>query len=154
MSPHRAVLVKMAKRYGWVRGAELGVDKGLLFEQLLAGVPGLHLTGVDVFPIPVRLARCEAIAAAYPERARLLKMTTVEAAALIPDGSLDFVFIDADHGYASVREDIQHWTPKVRTGGWLGGHDYNRKWPGVVQAVDEAFPRVKVYPGSIWGVWR
>ena len=35
----------------------------------------------------------------------------------------DFVFIDGDHRYESVRRDIQAWLPKVRPGGIMGGHD-------------------------------
>jgi len=55
------------------------------------------------------------------------------------DRSLDFVFIDADHTYESVKEDISSWFPKVKVGGFIGRHDYNSKktWPGVCQAVDE-----------------
>jgi hypothetical protein len=154
-SPHRDTLTKLVRKHGWTTGAELGVDKGILYERLLHDYPELYLIGVDTCPVPHRRKRCEDIAAQYSPRASLLIMRTDEACVLVPDGSLDFVFIDADHSYASVRDDIANWRGKVRAGGWIGGHDYNRKWPGVVQAVDEAFgARVKVYqPGSIWGVF-
>ena len=65
------------------------------------------------------------------------KMTTNEAASLFEDGSLDGVFIDADHTYEAVKRDIQNWMPKVREGGILAGHDYVSTWPGVMRAVDE-----------------
>lgn len=155
MSPHRQTLVNLVRKHGWTRGAELGVDKGILFQHLLESCPDLHLIGVDVCPVPHRRERCYAIQQQFADRATLLEMTTDEASAYVPDGSLDFVFIDADHAYESVRRDIAHWHQKVRSGGWLGGHDYNAKWPGVVSAVDEIFGRrVKTFqPGSIWGVW-
>lgn len=155
MSPHRQTLIDLARKHGWTYGAELGVDKGILFEKFLTDVKGLRLIGVDIFPIQYRKDRCQAIAAEYPDRATLLVMRTVDAAQMVGDGSLDFVFIDADHSYESVKEDIQHWAPKVRPGGWIGGHDYNKKWPGVIRAVDEAYgARVKTYqPGSIWGLF-
>lgn len=155
MSPHRQTLTTLVQQHRWTYGAELGVDKGLLFQKLLTDCKSLTLVGVDVFPVPHRLKRCQHIAAEIGDRAHLLVMTTCEAAAHVADGSLDFVFIDADHRYESVNEDIAHWAPKVRKGGWVGGHDYNEKWPGVVRAVDEAYGgRVQRYqPGSIWGVF-
>ena len=153
MSPHRAVLTRLVAHQGWTRGAELGVDKGVLFNMLLMGCPQLHLIGVDTCPVPKRRAHCEAIVADFPDRATLYVMTTHEASGLVPDGSLDFVFIDADHSEPAVADDIACWRPKVRAGGWLGGHDYNTHFPGVVAAVNRTFgKRVKTLPGSIWGV--
>jgi len=154
MSPHRAVFTDLVKSKGWTTGVELGVDKGILFGQLLEACPSLSLIGVDVCPVPERRARCEGLAEKYADRAQLLVMTTHEAADYVPDGSLDFVFIDADHSDAAVTDDIARWQSKVRKGGWLGGHDYHRKkFPGVVAAVDRAFGRAaKELPATIWGV--
>lgn len=47
-----------------------------------------------------------------------------EAAALYPDESVDFVFIDAAHDYESVTKDLAAWYPKVKPGGFFAGHDY------------------------------
>lgn len=67
------------------------------------------------------------------------------------DNSIDFVFIDADHHYQSVKKDIELWYPKVRTGGIISGHDYAYGGEcGVIPAVNEAFPDVKIYSGSVW----
>mgnify|MGYP003335234449 CR=1 FL=1 len=60
-----------------------------------------------------------------------MRMTTTQAASNFADGSVDFVFIDADHSYEAVKQDIQTWLPKVRHGGVLAGHDYG--WAGSVQ---------------------
>ena len=49
---------------------------------------------------------------------------SVKAANLYEDGSLDFVFIDADHRYDSVVADIKAWLPKLKNLGVLAGHDY------------------------------
>lgn len=57
--------------------------------------------------------------------------------------SLDGVFIDADHSYASVKEDILYWYPKVKPGGIVSGHDY--EWPEVRQALDEVLGLDNVY---------
>lgn len=154
-SVHRQMLVSLVKQHGWRRGAELGVDKGVLFGMLLRSCPDLHLTGVDVFPDMQRSHRVFDLEAGYSDRCEVLKMTTVEASRLYEDGHFDFVFIDAAHDYESVKEDIQHWLPKVRVGGWIGGHDYHeRKWPGVVQAVKGFVAGATIYPGTIWGVFR
>jgi predicted O-methyltransferase YrrM len=54
------------------------------------------------------------------------------------DGSLWFVFLDADHSYESVKADIAAWWPKVAPGGRIAGHDYSTgRYPGVRQAADE-----------------
>lgn len=69
-----------------------------------------------------------------------LKMPSEQAASLFEDGSLDFVFLDADHGYEAVRCDLEVWFPKVKRRGVLGGHDYlNPAFPSVRRAADEFF---------------
>lgn len=52
-----------------------------------------------------------------------LKMKSTEASKLFLDDSVDRIFIDACHTYECVKEDIQHWTPKVKINGVLAGHD-------------------------------
>lgn len=54
----------------------------------------------------------------------MLRMTSREAAEIIPDESLDFVYIDANHAYEAVSQDLQLYYGKVREGGIFGGHDY------------------------------
>jgi hypothetical protein len=77
-------------------------------------------------------------------RSEIWRMTSLEAAVLIPDGSLDFAYIDARHDYESVLEDLGAWFPKVKPGGILAGHDYadiefGKNVFGVKSAVDEFF---------------
>jgi hypothetical protein len=59
----------------------------------------------------------------------------------IPDGSLDAVFIDGDHSYEAVIEDLPFWWKKLRVGGWLLGDDYASCCPGTTRAVDD-FTRI------------
>jgi uncharacterized Rossmann fold enzyme len=87
------------------------------------------------------------------ERAKILRKDSREAAKDIPDGSLDFVFIDADHSYEGCRADIEAWLPKVKAGGFIAGHDYdNAKYPqwGVKRAVDEMFGKVDLGENFTW----
>ena len=65
----------------------------------------------------------------------LWKLDSVSAALTFPNDSLDFVFIDADHAYESVKKDLEVWYNKIKPLGIIGGHDYNN--PGVKMAVDE-----------------
>ena len=61
----------------------------------------------------------------------------------------DLVFIDADHRYEAVAADIAAWTPHIRPGGILAGHDL--QLPGVRQAVEESGP-FGTAGKSVW--WR
>lgn len=72
--------------------------------------------------------------------ALVLRMPSVEAARYVPDGSLDFVFIDAVHYYAECLADIRAWMPKIHPGGMIAGDDYCPDTPeGVAGAVDAYF---------------
>ena len=77
---------------------------------------------------------------------------SVDAAARLPLSSVDFCFIDGDHSYESVLSDIEAWTPKMRAGGQMAGHDYTDNWPGVRRAVDEFFKHRARLVGNCWVV--
>lgn len=64
----------------------------------------------------------------------LWKLDSISAALNFPNDSIDFVFIDSDHAYESVKKDIETWYDKVKPGGILGGHDFNNH--DVRRAVD------------------
>lgn len=70
----------------------------------------------------------------------LMRKFSHDAASIVPD-NLDFVFIDGDHSYEAVLEDLHDWVPKIRSGGLLLGHDWaNRAGQGgVVKAGIEYF---------------
>jgi hypothetical protein len=143
LSDHRDTMEALARERGWERGVELGLGHGLLFGRLLA--LGVEMVGVD---LGLRIERKQAV---EKLGGKVHWMATAEAAPLVPDGWADFVFIDAGHSYEAARQDIALWAPKVRKGGWLGGHDYHPKFPGVIRAVDEAFgANVEHLPGHIW----
>jgi predicted O-methyltransferase YrrM len=81
--------------------------------------------------------------------------SSADFALVIPDNSMDVVYIDADHSYESVKEDTSLYLNKVKPGGFICGHDYNSgSWPGVVKAVDELSAIMKkdivVFPDTSW----
>lgn len=72
------------------------------------------------------------------------KMMSLDAAKLFPDRHFDFIFVDAAHDYDNAKNDITAWFPKVKLGGFMGGHDYTHSWLGVVKAVDEFFGNISI----------
>jgi hypothetical protein len=88
-------------------------------------------------------------------RAKILRKDSQDAAKEIPDKSLDFVFIDADHSYQGCKADIEAWRPKIKAGGFISGHDYeNTEFPcwGVKKAVEEAFGLPELGENYTWKV--
>jgi len=99
------------------------------------------LTGIEVYQIFLRNMR--RFNNVVPIRA-----TSRDASRSFPDKVADMVFIDATHTYEEVRQDIRLWLPKARR--LICGHDYCAEtYPGVIQAVDEAFPDI----GKIGTIW-
>jgi hypothetical protein len=82
------------------------------------------------------------------------KSSSEEAVKCFEDLSLDTVYIDGNHNYKPVREDILRWLPKVKLGGFICGHDYNSKhFPGVRKAVNETLGEpVATFRDSSWVV--
>lgn len=154
----------LANERGWQKGAELGVKEGRFTSNLMMNVPGLSMIAVDLWEAqPGNDAKeCgetyenwpnqryyEDFSQAmkiYGDRVSIHRMFTHEAAKLVDDESLDFVFIDADHSYEGVSRDIADWTPKVRKGGAVIGHDW--PWPTVQRAVKDHFDESRVVLGA------
>ncbi|CCB89783.1 class I SAM-dependent methyltransferase [Simkania negevensis] len=64
----------------------------------------------------------------------ILKKNSTDALTEVPN-HLDLVFIDGNHSYRAVKDDIQNWRRKIRRGGLLTGHNYHPNFPGVIRAV-------------------
>jgi predicted O-methyltransferase YrrM len=85
----------------------------------------------------------------------IIKKTTFDASQDFEDGSIDFLFIDADHSYEGVKSDLERWYPKVKSGGIISGHDYFHTDFGVRKAVDEFFTKNSIIiEGSCWCVTK
>jgi hypothetical protein len=150
-------------------GVEVGVAFGSMSIWLLRLIPELSMIAVDPFAPydpsdgmtelmenhgdDLHEFVCSRLSSEFPDRSRVLRLHSTEAAALIADGSQDFVFIDADHRYEAVRDDLAAWLPKVRGGGLICGHDYSNGFPGVNRAVSEKLQGRVVHvhgPSTIW----
>ena len=83
-----------------------------------------------------------------------IKATSPDIAESYADASLDFVWIDGAHNYVGVRDDILGWLPKIKSGGWLAGHDFRPgHYDGVAQAVEDHLPQFDVIPGELVASW-
>ena len=72
-------------------------------------------------------------------RAEIFRMSSLLAAEMIEDKSLDMVFIDSVHTYDYCLREIRLWLPKVKIGGIIAGDDYVPEHEAVAKAVDEIF---------------
>jgi len=146
------VIEQLLKTKNPLLGAEIGVKEGRFIAHMLQNYPNLKMYAVDPWESQPEgnetykewnfnniYKEYQQKVKPYADRCTELKMYSEKAADLVEDNSLDFVFIDAQHDYDSVKRDISLWQPKVKTGGILSGHDYNPKFPGVVKAVNELF---------------
>ncbi len=77
-----------------------------------------HKNHIDAYSIAMNNIK------GFEEKTFMLRMDGSEGAKLFADESLDFVYIDANHTYESVKEDIDTWYRKVKKGGLVMGHDY------------------------------
>lgn len=136
---------RLCETLGWTRGAEIGVRTGRTLFHLLRNFKDLHMVAVDKDCAQFWTMDAQD---KYHSRVQVLQGLSWEMAQHVPDGSLDFYFIDAGHGFKSVVRDIDAWTPKIRSGGWMLGHDIN--FPAVNSAVRDRFDHFEVGSDNVW----
>jgi hypothetical protein len=120
--------------------AEIGVYRGQFAARLLDACPGITTYYLldpwrnladwnkpanksdEVFEAYLRetLERT----AAHEAKRVVLRGTTTEVIDRIPDGSLDFAYVDGDHTLRGITIDLIRVFPKIREGGWIGGDDF------------------------------
>jgi hypothetical protein len=144
----RRNLAKWFRVLGYAKGAEIGVAEGKHAKQMLELNPGMHLLCVDTWEKypgnPRSHPQSEhdrnikiAQRVLEPFDAEIIKAYSMGAVRDVPLESLDFVYIDGNHGFDYVMEDLIAWGRRVRKGGIISGHDYYHfRGAGVVEAVD------------------
>eukprot|EP00747_Dinoflagellata_sp_TGD_P204766 gnl/TRDRNA2_/TRDRNA2_78467_c1_seq1.p1 gnl/TRDRNA2_/TRDRNA2_78467_c1~~gnl/TRDRNA2_/TRDRNA2_78467_c1_seq1.p1 ORF type:complete len:261 (+),score=27.49 gnl/TRDRNA2_/TRDRNA2_78467_c1_seq1:1-783(+) len=150
---HWTILLELLKTSG-TRMLEVGVNDAQMAEALLHAWPSLQYLGVDPYPKALvdgqsfsepdpekRHAAALLRLMRFPGRAHLLRASSPEVAPWIQDGSLDLLWIDGEHTYSAVTEELRLWVPKLRRGGIVAGHDYEARFPGVVCAVHDFLAR-------------
>jgi len=140
---------------GFRRLCEVGVFSGNHLRELLFAEP-LELVAIDAWQadlegcgMTITQAKMDEFYESILELSRkhpcikVLRMLSTDAAQQFADGYFDFVYLDANHTYSSVKSDLEAWWSKVRPGGVLAGHDYVDQTTndgtkfGVIQSVDE-----------------
>ena len=80
------------------------------------------------------------------ERRIILRGKTTEVVEEIPNGELDFAYIDGDHTLKGITIDLIRLFPKIRVGGWIGGDDFSR----TVWQHDTTFEPTLVFPFAVY----
>ena len=135
---------------GKIIGAEIGIDRGKFSRILLEMYPEIEkIYGVDGFTKSSNKQNRNFTNKQwnnyylsvkknmnFGSRFEIIRKSSLEAISFLPN-NLTFVFIDADHSYQCVLDDINRYEKKVMIGGILCGHDYPcKKYPEVKPAVD------------------
>lgn len=120
---------------GFKEGVEIGTAKGIFAEFF--GRAGLKLHCIDPWlsygdyeydknsekSLNDQLEEAKARLVPYPNL-NLVRKFSMDAVKDFKDESLDFVYIDGNHGFKFVTEDIFEWSKKIKKGGVIAGHDY------------------------------
>lgn len=131
----RKDLYKHFAALGFKVGAEVGVFRARNAREMFRCIPGLKLYGIEAFddqPSSTRhktVPRYERNKKSTISRMKDRDFTLIEkfseiAVQDIPYDSLDFVYIDGDHSYDYVMNDIILYARRVKKGGIISGHDY------------------------------
>lgn len=156
----RNSLARLIGDLGYRKGVEIGTHRAESSLMWLKRNPELHLTCIDPYaPYAARRSQKQQDAnyAAAVKRLKPYKADVVRAASLdvvgsFEVGSIDFLYIDGDHEFDAVVQDLVCWAPKVRIGGLIVLHDYCVAWrSGVMQAVDAYTSAHRISP---WYVTR
>jgi hypothetical protein len=135
-------------------GVEVGVERAFYSEVLLKANPDLTLFSVDPWKshrayrdhtsqkkLDAFYEEAKVRLSPFGKRSRILCSYSLDATDHFRSGSIDFVYIDANHCFDPCMLDIIHWSPRVRSGGIVAGHDFVRRPPqgyvdwGVIKAV-------------------
>ena len=88
----------------------------------------------------------------YGKRSQLIRSTSENASKKIKNGSLDFVFIDGDH--MDLPNDISYWEKKVRSGGYVMGHDWNHpNYGGIQQFLTSYYTKKELNVNEKADIW-
>lgn len=72
----------------------------------------------------IRFNQAQEMLKDHEGRVALFKSTSMESVDKFEDESIDFCYIDGDHSLFGIFEDVHAWTPKVKIGGIISGHDF------------------------------
>ena len=139
------LLRHLIEKHNFQTMIEVGIDTGKTTFYLLDNLPNLIIYAID---LDIKKFYNDNVKEKYGDRLIPIQGSSYVVADQIPDNFADIVFIDADHSYEAVKKDILKYTPKLKTGGLLTGHDID--YPGVNKAVNEIIKDFDVGPNYVW----
>lgn len=165
-NPHKLEGVERPQMYqlfaelGFTVGLETGIEKGKNAVVMFENIPNLKLYGLDSYKRHPQASYIydaekrnwddrylQGVKEQCMKRMKgrnvvMIEKFTEDGIKDIKDNSLDFVYLDADHSYDFVMQDMILWGRKLKKGGVMSGHDYydhnksDRRWK-VAQAVKD-----------------
>jgi len=135
---NRELFAHILAKLGLNKGVEIGVEAGIYSEVLCKANPNIDLYCVDSWKAysgyrdhtsqsVMEDLYWTALKRLSPYRAEFIRKFSMHAVRDFNDNELDFVYIDGNHEFQHVVNDICEWTKKVRPGGIVAGHDYIRR---------------------------
>lgn len=135
LGENRSSFANLLALLGFNVGAEVGVESGLYSEELCKANPNIKLYSIDAWAaygdyrnhVPqeqMDKMMADTIERIKPYNALAIKGYSLDVVKEFQDNSLDFVYLDANHQYQHVVNDMCEWYKKVKVGGILSGHDY------------------------------
>lgn len=143
---------------GFKRGAEIGVYKAEYLKKFCDA--GLLMYGIDPWKAFYGQGRTQQVQQrqdflyAHAQRTlgdyldkdcTLIRKDSMDAVNSFMDEALDFVYIDGDHDFPHVAEDIFAWAKKVKKGGIVAGHDYFSTNPKANNVICQVQPVIDAY---------
>lgn len=133
----RKHLSRWFRKLGFKVGAEVGVETGTYSNCLCKCNPGVKLYSIDAWAAykgyreHVSQGQLdefyeETKKRMAPYNCEVIKAFSLDAVKRFEDSSLDFVYIDCNHEFQQITNDIAEWSKKVRRGGIVAGHDFRR----------------------------
>lgn len=136
--PTRTEMLSVVPKHGVY--AEIGVFKGEFSDVLCTQLQPRELVLIDLFSgftnsgdqdgnnmevvnIGDVYKRLVAVSQKFPSL-RVKKGDSSSILHTFPDNTFDMIYIDGDHSYQGVQKDLHASFSKVKSGGWIMGHDF------------------------------
>jgi len=141
----------LVKKNNNLKGAEIGVYKGAYSTQILNFFESkkflVDINLIDPWKVDTEFKEYGVtnLETAYQlvkkkfekkDNVKILRLSSFEASKKFNDKYFDFIYIDGNHDYKYVKQDLEIWFPKLKDDGIIFGDDYLRPY-GVNKAVKE-----------------
>ena len=164
----RRGIPEIFRELGLNTGVEIGVAGGRFSETLMMHHPEVKLYCVDPYKAYdeyfdyVRQDRISDFKISADERLKRFEgrfefiiKPSQEAVKDFADESLDFVYVDGNHIFKYVVDDIYEWSKKVKKGGIISGHDYDFcKRPAIIHVNEVVNAYTVAYDIKPWFVTK